>query len=170
MSFDLYLHASEDQTRKIPKDEVDAAMTSIEGMAVTGKREYRFAGDGFEMELEVETETAGGGDAKGVYVHVASGQERAAYEKAKEVSLALVDKLGLVIYDHQMGNYVSREAFEASEVPDDGVMFRLEREREEMEAPARPVSAAEPTPPPKSGGCMGLLALGGFIALAATLL
>lgn len=173
MSFDLFLHASEDQTRKIPKAEVDAAMTTLPGVSVVGKREYAFQGDGFRIELEVETETAAGGDVKGVYVHVAAGSPKAAYEKAKELSLRLVDALTLVIYDHQLGSYVDRPTFEAAPVPEDGVMFRVATGKPEVPKAAEPApSAPRPSVPPApaggGGGCMGLVLAGG-VALAALL-
>ena len=165
MSLDLFLHASEDQTRKIPKSEVDAAMVAIPGVSITGKREYRLAGEEYEIELEVETETAAGGDVKGVYVHVAAGAGRAAFERAKELALALVDGLELVIYDHQLGSYVSRADFAAMDVPDDGVMFRVAKDRDRKAEPAPAAAAASPpTPAPAAaasggGGCAGVLLL-----------
>ena len=163
MSFDLYLHASEDQTRKIPRDRVDEVMTAVDGLEAAGKREYRFTGEGFTIEFEVETETAHGGDVKGVYVHASEGE--GAFVKAKELSLHLVDSMELVIYDHQSGEYVSRETFAEKPVPEDGVMFRAETGRPvaaepreaSSEASRAPQAASQPAP---SGGCAGIVLVG----------
>ncbi|MFN7972380.1 MAG: hypothetical protein U0166_08535 [Acidobacteriota bacterium] len=149
MSFDLYLHASEDQTRKIPKADVDAAMAALAGVSVVSKKEYAYAGGGYKIEIEVETETAAGGDVKGVYVHVPSGSGTAAYAKARELSLSLVDALKLAIYDHQQGSYVGRAAFEKLPLPSD--------DPPKTAAPASP--ATTPEPAKRVGGCVIFFAL-----------
>lgn len=163
MSFDLYLHASEDQTRKIAPDIVDRALLVLPSVKAVSKKEYACELPGARVELEVEHETAHGGDVKGIYVHVASGSGMAAFEKAKELSLALVDALQLVIYDHQAGSYVAREAFAAAPIPEDGVMFRVAGPAPVYEAPREAAAPAAAS----GGGCAGLLIIGAAGLLAA---
>ena len=144
-------------------------LMTLPGAKALSGSEYVLEQDAFRIEIEVESETASGGDVKGMYVHVASESGMAAFEKARELSLRLVDALGLVIYDHEAGSYVGREAFASLLIAGNGELFHEEASSRDRQtalkvAPAGPVAG--------KGGCLGLVILvaGSLPALVSYLL